>query len=217
MTTADIDRPRAPGESAVPVTMIEFIQVESPVPGVKLFPPTDPDKPGVWAQANAYIVHCRSRVRGGCDKTDYRITWADGHTFKGQYDMERPEIPFVGLRDHILENMLFHSGYKTDLGGTWTPESYRNYLRFCNISKEDGDGRIVFILKYGLYEGVAHHADRNIIDSLKLLGLSRTDAWAKYMVRYTQFWTPNERGNPWLLGCVTLNFFALWDMHLWGE
>jgi hypothetical protein len=43
---------------------------------------------------------------GGCDKHDFRVTWADGHIYEGRYDLEGTEI-FPSLQSHIWKEMIW--------------------------------------------------------------------------------------------------------------
>lgn len=47
----------------------------------------------------------------GYDKTDFRIDWADGETYKGRYDLQREDTTKNNLLgSHIQHYLAFHAG-----------------------------------------------------------------------------------------------------------
>jgi len=51
---------------------------------------------------------------GGYNKVDFKVTWKDGETYEGRYDLVREDMLKASLSTHIREFCSFH-------GGLWCP------------------------------------------------------------------------------------------------
>jgi len=202
-----------PGDKPVKLVKIEFIQVESPVPGVVL-EGADPDT--LWLRANEYIHHCRQRVRSGYDKTDFVVTWEDGETYKGRFDMESLDKDGGDdtLRGHVFSCAAFQSGYGRP--AHMTEADYQGVLTFGHSTPAERTMWLQFIFKYAIYPGIAHNASRATIDMLKAEGVTREHAVVRYLA-YLSASRPTALTNPLTLGVALADMFALWDAALWGE
>lgn len=87
---------------------------------------------------------------GGYDKTDFKVTFADGETYEGRYDLtqeDRKKKSLLGT--HIQENLLFHGGLHRP--SHLTAEQYDRYLE--GIQREGAPTQeeyIEFLRKYEL-------------------------------------------------------------------
>lgn len=52
--------------------------------------------------------------KGGYDKVDFKVTWQDGETYEGRYDLVHRNVAMASLSTHIQEFCSFH-------GGLWCP------------------------------------------------------------------------------------------------
>jgi len=73
--------------------------------------------PDAWAQANAWLLKRSMALKDdmlGYLKHDFEITWEDGETYKGRYDL----YPYGGKHDfealdkHVRDFCLFYAGLK---------------------------------------------------------------------------------------------------------
>jgi hypothetical protein len=75
---------------------------------------------GTWDDADAVLKRMAATApdSGGYDKTDFRITWEDGETYLGRYDLTRADETGASLGRHVRDFCLFYSG-------RWRPEHLR--------------------------------------------------------------------------------------------
>lgn len=75
----------------------------------------------------------------GYDKTDFHITFKDGTTYNGRYDLKHLDVEIANLFDHVKDFILYHAGlskplwlsreqYKNSLSGI-DKESYKDFAR----------------------------------------------------------------------------------------
>jgi hypothetical protein len=65
-----------------------------------------------FAAANA-LLHAWSETapaRGGYNKCDFSITWADGSTYSGRYDLKHHSIEPASLTQHMTDQAEFYTG-----------------------------------------------------------------------------------------------------------
>lgn len=83
-----------------------------------LEPKAPPSFPSLEA-ANSFLTELAQTApgpRGGYDKTAFRVTWQDGETYEGRYDLHhalcRQENPNgqIDLGDHMRSFLEFYSG-----------------------------------------------------------------------------------------------------------
>jgi hypothetical protein len=106
---------RANKVSTFKVTKVEFLWSEN-----RAFQRLYGHKPKVFTNledANLLLRHMKSEATTiGYDKTKFRITWSDGETWEGRYDLKddarRQENPngLCDLGDHVRGFLLFYSG-----------------------------------------------------------------------------------------------------------
>ena len=83
---------------------------------------------GVWSQT--------APEGGAYDKCDFVVTWKDGETYKGRYDLKNEPGATHCIKEHISKHVRFYAGL-------WcpehlTPERYRQFLdREGDQSKKD--------------------------------------------------------------------------------
>jgi hypothetical protein len=67
---------------------------------------------GTWDDADAVLKRMAATApdSGGYDKTDFRITWEDGETYLGRYDLTRQDATKASLAGHVRNFCLFYSG-----------------------------------------------------------------------------------------------------------
>lgn len=64
--------------------------------------------------------------KAGCHKVDFKVTWQDGETYEGRYDLVRADTSKASLATHMREFCSFH-------GGLWCPshmprEQYEEFI-----------------------------------------------------------------------------------------
>lgn len=65
---------------------------------------------------------------GGYDKCDFKLTFADGNTYEGRYDLKRADATYGDLIGrHVLEFLRFHAGLRRP--SHLTEAQYENFLR----------------------------------------------------------------------------------------
>lgn len=69
---------------------------------------------------------------GGYDKVDFKITWEDGETYKGRYDLVREDETKADLARHMKEFCSFH-------GGLWCPPHMKNEVYEEFIERQEND------------------------------------------------------------------------------
>jgi hypothetical protein len=106
-----------------------------------------------WEQANAWI-HRQARSApegGGYDKTDFKITYADGETYEGRFDLEREHAGrHDPLGEHVRTFLQFYAG-------TYRPphmaeEKYRAYLDSRKNEKPSAAECQTFLDRYEIGE-----------------------------------------------------------------
>jgi hypothetical protein len=72
---------------------------------------------GTWDDADAVLKRMAwtAPEHGGYHKTDFRITWEDGETYTGRYDLKRHDVSLAYLARHVRRFCEFYSG-------RWRPE-----------------------------------------------------------------------------------------------
>ena len=63
----------------------------------------------------------------GYNKVDFKITWQDGESYVGRYDLQREDATKKNLiGEHVQQFLTFHAGYWRP--SHMTPEQYTTYL-----------------------------------------------------------------------------------------
>ena len=82
---------------------------------------------GIWDCADRILIrwsHTAPKA-GGYDKCDFTVTWEDGETYNGRYDLKHHAVEFPNLAKHVYDFAMFHAG----LWSSWmTEEQYRDFL-----------------------------------------------------------------------------------------
>jgi hypothetical protein len=84
----------------IPVKTIRIQRAEGRI-GLDSF---DPVTVTTWAEANAILRSWARTAPGpgqGYHKCDFTVTWADGETYNGRYDLEGRETETADLEAHI--------------------------------------------------------------------------------------------------------------------
>lgn len=73
--------------------------------------------------------------KGGYDKVDFKVTWDDGETYEGRYDLVREDTTKADLARHMKEFCSFH-------GGLWCPPHMKKevYKEFIERQEKDPEG-----------------------------------------------------------------------------
>jgi hypothetical protein len=132
-------------EESAPVEQIEvreitFLWSESPI--VK-----NDTTVNTFAEAESIIfeIACNKKT-GGYDKTQFKITWVDGHTYTGRIDVLRSYTSGKELRKHIEDHCTFFAGLRKAYHETI--EEYENTLRAYGITEEDKQEYKLFLDTY---------------------------------------------------------------------
>ena len=86
---------------------------------------------GSFAEADA-VLHAWSETapsRGGYDKCDFSISWADGGTYSGRYDLKHHSKEPASLTQHMIDECEFHTGKFCPLH--MSQDDYTSYLKNC--------------------------------------------------------------------------------------
>jgi hypothetical protein len=84
---------------------------------------------------------------GGYDKCDFRVTFADGETYEGRYDLQRDLAGEGPLSKHIRDFMLFCAGQRRP--SHMTEDVYRG---FVHVQFGDPAPYLEFLARYDLEE-----------------------------------------------------------------
>lgn len=107
-------------------------------------------RPGVsaWDRADAQLrawSHTAPGKGGGYDKCDFTVTFADGETYKGRYDLHHMEVETPSLARHVRGELEFYTGdhcpahmsaadyARVRAYSGHTPEEFRAYLATYEI------------------------------------------------------------------------------------
>lgn len=64
---------------------------------------------------------------GGYDKTDFAITFDDGNTYQGTYDLKHFRVDYPNLRKHVVGHLEMIAGYTVP---SWMSSSqYDNFMQ----------------------------------------------------------------------------------------
>lgn len=82
-----------------------------------------------WSEADTALAResWTAPKSGGYDKTDFTITFENGHTYSGRYDLKHMSVEFPNLQAHVRDFVRFSAGI--DCPEHMTEESWREYLR----------------------------------------------------------------------------------------
>ena len=89
--------------------------------------------PGSLKQADTEL---RSWARtapegGGYDKCDFRVTWEDGETYEGRYDLVRDDTVKASIGAQMVSFLRFYAG--TQCPGHLTEVEYRAFLKRSDV------------------------------------------------------------------------------------
>lgn len=80
----------------------------------------------VWSRANAILLRWSRTAPsegGGCHKCGFTVTYEDGETYEGRYELTRK---WPSIQNHMREHVMFSAGLVTN---PWMGEErYRAYL-----------------------------------------------------------------------------------------
>lgn len=69
----------------------------------------------------------------GYDKCDFTITYEDGETYKGRYDLKHWATEYPNLGKHVREFLTFHAGKRKP---AWmTEEQYESFLQQPHVQR----------------------------------------------------------------------------------
>jgi len=66
------------------------------------------------------------KAGGGYHKVDFKITYLDGETYEGRYDLKHHSVEMPDLRKHVNDFILFSAGLKKP--DWFTDEDYKLYI-----------------------------------------------------------------------------------------
>jgi len=83
---------------------------------------------GIWDCADSILMKWSHTApkEGGYDKCDFKITFEDGETYSGRYDLKHNSIEYPNLAKHVWGFTTFHAGVGKP--GHLTQEDYNKYL-----------------------------------------------------------------------------------------
>jgi hypothetical protein len=107
----------------IKIVKVEILWSESPVFQRRYgdLEPKHPVECSSLSEANSLLRQFSCEApgpRGGYDKTAFRVTWADGETYEGRYDLHhircRQENPNgrIDIGDHIRGFLTFYAGLR---------------------------------------------------------------------------------------------------------
>lgn len=98
----------------------------------------------VWERANKTLIAWSRTVQAGYDKCDFTVTYADGETYTGRYDLEPPEKGPADLAAHMRSFLIWYGGRETN--PYCGMEKYKAFL--AQQSQEDIDACRAFLDSY---------------------------------------------------------------------
>jgi len=82
-----------------------------------------------WSDANLVLWHWSETAPSDCqtyDKCDFIITYEDGETYEGRYDLKHHICGYPDLGKHVRDFVTFHAGRHKP---AWmSEEQYREFL-----------------------------------------------------------------------------------------
>lgn len=112
----------------IPAVKVEITRAEGLISetGKPVILPRDLDIGNVWEAADRILYQwSKTAPTQGYDKCDFLITWEDGETYEGRYDLKHHTVEYPDLAKHIYNFAMFHAG----LWKSWMDEKqYRDYL-----------------------------------------------------------------------------------------
>lgn len=84
--------------------------------------------PYVWHEADQTLVRWSDSApaTGGYDKTDFTVTFADGQTYQGRFDMMHWSVEMPSLAGHVRGFLRFYAGEERP--DHITPQQYQRLL-----------------------------------------------------------------------------------------
>jgi hypothetical protein len=80
-----------------------------------------------WEEANRVLQRMAMTAPDrGYDKTDFEVTYTDGETYTGRYDLKRHDVQLGDLGRHIRQICEFNAGLYCP--SHMTPEQYQRIL-----------------------------------------------------------------------------------------
>jgi hypothetical protein len=101
----------------------------------------------VWKSSNKVLMDWAMYIKKGMAgflKQDFIITWKDGETYKGRYDLVEDDKLRANLSKHVVENVTFLAGLRRP--GHMTEEQYDQYVDRSGMKKD----ALEFLSKYEL-------------------------------------------------------------------
>jgi hypothetical protein len=98
-----------------------------------------------FSEAEQIIFNIAShKTSGGYDKTNFTITWKDGHTYTGRIDVLSSYTSGQELKKHVEAHCLYFAG----MAKQSNMEQYKNNLRAFGITEEDQKEYRLFLDTY---------------------------------------------------------------------
>jgi hypothetical protein len=145
----------------IEVESITFEWSESPV--VK-----DNTTVNTFAEAESIIfnIACNKNT-GGYDKTKFKITWKDGHTYSGRIDVLSSYTSGKELKKHVEDHCTFFAGLRKAYHETM--EEYENTLKAYGVTEDDKAEYKLFLDTYLLVDitSVQPEPTKEIIEELQ--------------------------------------------------
>ena len=102
-------------------------------------PAEECDKPQTvtdWPEADKVLLQWAKTAPQDCktyDKCDFTVTYKDGETYKGRYDLKHRRCEFPDLGKHVRDFVTFHAGQRKP---AWmTDEQYQNVMKMSHIQE----------------------------------------------------------------------------------
>lgn len=90
----------------------------------------------IWEKANKVLLDWSRTAPKDChtyDKCDFIITYEDGETYKGRYDLKHLICEYPDLGQHVKDFVTFHAGQRKP---AWmTDEQYQNVMKLSHIQE----------------------------------------------------------------------------------
>ncbi len=130
----------------IKATRIEFTYKEGRTDQMPKEWPVVCEGPDCWALAHKQLLDWSEVApkTGGYDKTDFTVTYADGQTYSGRYDLKHTSIEPVDLPGHMQGFLGFYAGRMRP--DHLTEERYRSFL--ATVPEDDKLGAAQFLDTY---------------------------------------------------------------------
>lgn len=122
----------------IKVQEIRLVRAEGPADECGL-----PHVCNTWNSANEILCGWARTVAGGYDKCNFKVTFADGETYSGRYDLEADETETADVAGHIYRHLAWYANIFWPVHRTLdqvneTPEEFQKWLDTYDLNGWNG-------------------------------------------------------------------------------